>query len=308
VGGRPLQLYLLRGDLRTVLLDTGCAPDPEAIIFPYLVGLGLEPADVDMVVNSHSDLDHCGGNAAMKRAHPGVVLTCGEADRPLIEDPQVMWDRRYGAYAARHAIAPDEAGRTWIMEMLGAAQPVDITWRGGERLRLSHDWLVEIRATPGHSPGHLAIYDPRSRVALTGDAVHGAVYLDTHGRPALCPTYLDVDAYRSTIINLRGWGAEMLAGCHWPVATGPEVATFLDESEEFTHLAERALMDELARRPAGASLRELIDAVGPRLGDWPRAVDVELVYALSGHMDHLTQQGKLWEVSTPRPIRYKAAE
>jgi hypothetical protein len=43
VGNRPLQLYLLRGDARTVLLDSGCAPDPERLVFPYLASIGLSP-------------------------------------------------------------------------------------------------------------------------------------------------------------------------------------------------------------------------------------------------------------------------
>jgi len=58
VGTRPLQLFLLLGSERRVLLDTGCAPDPERLIAPYLAGLGLVPTDIDLVINSHSDLDH----------------------------------------------------------------------------------------------------------------------------------------------------------------------------------------------------------------------------------------------------------
>lgn len=65
-----LSLYLLHGDIRTVLLDTGCAPDPERLIFPYLRKLGLAPADLDLVINTHPDLDYCGGNHAMKSPIP----------------------------------------------------------------------------------------------------------------------------------------------------------------------------------------------------------------------------------------------
>ncbi len=305
VGTRPLQLFLLLGSDRRVLLDTGCAPDPERLIVPYLAGLGLAPSDISLVINSHSDLDHCGGNAAWRRLSPGALLTCGDADRALIEDPQVMYARRYNGYAAAHGLAYDDANRQWILDMLGQAQPIDFTWRGGETLRLSPNWAVEIRATPGHSPGHLSVFDPRSRTALVADAVHGAGYQNTDGTWAMGPTYLDVAAYRRTIAALRGWGAETLAGCHWPVARGAAAITaFLDETEQFVERAERVLLGALAAASGGLTLGELIAAAGPQLGRWPRAADPELVYALAGHMDHLEAQGRVAADHSRAPVRY----
>ncbi len=306
VGQRPLQLFLLRGEQQTVLLDTGSAPDPEKIILPYLAQIGLRPSDVTLVINTHADLDHCGGNAAFKRLSPRTLLSCGEADRALIEDPQVMWARRYNRYASAHGVAYDEADRRWIMEMLGDPQPVDLTWTAGEVLRLGPDWTVEILATPGHSAGHLALFDARRRILLCGDAVHGAVYLDTAGRPALCPTYVDVDAYLGTIRFLRSLQADLLCGCHWPIKRGrAEVEAFLDETEQFVRTAERVVIGAMADHPEGMTLAELIAEAGPRLGEWPRAVDQELMYALAGHLDRLVVHGQARVDATAQPVRYR---
>jgi NAD(P)-dependent dehydrogenase (short-subunit alcohol dehydrogenase family)/glyoxylase-like metal-dependent hydrolase (beta-lactamase superfamily II) len=301
VGTRPLQLFLLIGQERAVLLDTGCAPDPERLIAPYLAGLGLAPTDLSLVINTHADADHCGGNAALHRLSPSTLLTCGEADRALIEDPQVMYARRYNAYAEPHGIAYDAAAERWLMEMLGQAQPIDFTWRGGETLRLGPDWSVEIRSVPGHSPGHLAVFDPRSRTALVGDAVHGLGYRNADGTWAMGPTYIDVAAYERTIAALRQWGIDTLAGCHWPVARGAAaVAAFLDETQQFVERAERALLNALARHPAGLTLRELLLETGPELGSWPRAADLELAYPLAGHLARLEAQGR---ASVNRSVR-----
>jgi glyoxylase-like metal-dependent hydrolase (beta-lactamase superfamily II) len=306
VGTRPLQLYLLRGDMRTVLLDTGCAPDPERLIFPYLRKLGLTPADVDLVINTHPDLDHCGGNHAMKTAHPGLLIACGEADRPMMEDPQKMWNLRYNAYADPHGLKYDDNGRKWIVEMLGQAQPVDWTWRGGETLRLGHDWVVEIHHTPGHSAGHLSVFDPRSHTMFSGDAVQGSVYLDVHGSPALCPTYLHVDTYLATIQYLESLPIERLATCHWPLKTGPEVRDFLSETRQFVELADRLLLEGLRAQNTALGLGELIRLVGPKLGSWPRGVDPELMYALAGNMDRLVALGKVVQCADTKPIQYGA--
>lgn len=304
VGGRPLYLYLLRGPERTVLLDTGTASDPQAVIFPYLDRIGLRPTDIDLVINTHSDLDHCGGNSALKAAHPGVLLSCGEADRFLIEDPERMLEFRYNHYAARHGIAYDETTRAWIRSTLGAPQPVDLTWRGGEILRLGRDWLLEIHHTPGHSFGHLTLFDTRHRIAFTGDAVQGSVYRDTEGRPALCPTYLYVDQYLQTIRYLENLGAAMLCGCHWPVFRGPEVGQFLAESRQFVELADRLVLEVLRERPR--TLQEIITLLSPRLGEWPRSVDIELAYALNGHLERLVALEKVVADESQRPVVFRA--
>jgi len=306
VGTRPLQLFLLTGDQHNLLVDTGCAPDPEKYIFPYLKELGLKPADIDLALITHCDVDHCGGNGALKRANPNILITCGEADRPLVEDPAVMWARRYDKFTEPHGMGYPESAKQWNMEMLGESTPVDWTWRGGESLRLGKDWLVEIHHLPGHSDGHLAIFDPQSRTVLTGDAVHGAVYLDMDGKPALCPTYLNVDPYLATIEHLRRLNADLLAGCHWVVKHGAEIDSFLDESRFFVEKADTLILAELDRRRT-ASLQELINAVGPQLGEWPRPIDHELKYALNGNMEHLVTQGKVTAERSAHPIQYRLA-
>lgn len=305
VGTRPLQLFLLRGQDRCVLLDTGCAPDPERLIAPYLAGLGLKPTDVHLVINTHSDLDHCGGNAAFHRLSPTTLFTCGEADRALIEDPQVLYGRRYNAYAGPHGIEYDAATRRWIMEMSGEAHPIDFTWRGGEVLRLSADWSVEIHSVPGHSPGHLAVFDPRSRTALVGDAVHGAGYQNLDGSWAMGPTYLEVAAYLRTIATLRRWGAQILAGCHWPLQQGEAAITaFLDATQQFVERADHVLLEALRGSPDGLTLRELLAMVGSQLGSWPRTADSELVFALSGNLEQLAARGRVAADRSAFPIRY----
>jgi len=305
VGARPLQLYLLLGSRRRVLLDTGCAPDPDRMVFPYLRDIGLSAADLDLVINTHCDMDHCGGNHAVKLANPKVQITCGAKDRALIEDPQTMWDLRYNAYEKDHGIHYSESERQGIFAAMGSPQPVDATWSGGEILDLDDGWRVEIFHTPGHSEGHLALFDPRSRTLLSGDAVHGSMYPDVEGNPVLCPTYLQVDSYRATIRFLESMQIKCLATCHWPLKRGCAVQGFLAESLAFVQRTEQLLLDDLRNSPAGCTLRELILHLGPELGGWPRSVDTELVYALAGHLQSLVSVHKVLAVPNPKGMVFK---
>jgi glyoxylase-like metal-dependent hydrolase (beta-lactamase superfamily II) len=307
VGTRPLQLFLLRGSAQSVLLDTGCAQDPEQIIFPYLHSINAEPQEIGMVINTHCDMDHCGGNRSIKLANPAVQITCGAQDRELIEDPQVMWARRYNAYDEKHSIHYDDITRKSIFEAMGERQPVDRTWRGGEKVDLGSGWQIEIHPTPGHSKGHLAVFDPRSGTMLSGDAVHGALYPDAEGHPVLCPTYLEPESYLATIDYLDSLPIACLATCHWPLKRGSAIREFLAESRDFAHRAEEALLTQLARNPAGLTLRELTAGCGPVLGSWPRAGDGELVYALAGHLETLVRQNRITEVPGTRPAVFRMA-
>ncbi len=304
VGARPLYLYLLCGETRTVLLDSGTAADPERLIFPYLAGIGLNAASIDLVINTHADADHVGGNAALKRANPRLALTCGAADRMLIQDPPAMIARRYGAYRAREDIGPNAAANQWYADMLGEPQSIDWTWSGGETLRLGPDWVVEIHHTPGHSAGHLTIFDPRSRTALMGDTLHGGVGRDAADKPTF-PAYTDVATYLQSVETIRRLEPELLAGCHWEMMRGAEVNQFLEASAAYVHMLDDALLAALEQRSQGATLRELIWGIAPQWTAGHSVSELELVFTFAANMQALVRSGRICEDTSVNPVRYR---
>lgn len=303
VGARPLQLFLLVGDTHILLLDTGTAADPERFVFPYLDTLGLAPGDIDLVISTHADADHVGGNAALKRASPRAAITCGEPDRILIQDPAAMIAERYNAYRARHGIGTDASVDAWLVGMLGEPQAVDWTWCGGETLRLGRDWVVEILHTPGHSPGHLTIFDPRSRTALMGDAIHGGIGRDASGNLTF-PAYIELKPYLKTIEAMRRLAPETLAGCHWDVRRGAQVNQFLDASLDYVRGLDDILLSELEQMPDGATLHELIQSGGFKFSDGHPVSVLEFAYTFAANMDYLVARGRVREDATQTPVRY----
>ncbi|RME86238.1 MAG: MBL fold metallo-hydrolase [Caldilineae bacterium] len=289
VGGRPLQLVYLRGDSASILLDTGCARDPVQFIIPQMQEAGGTPTDLTWIINTHCDLDHTGGNHLMKQYAPQAILACGDADRPACMGPQALFQLRYDAYRGDHQIYYDEETRRWILDQSGQDQPIEATFVGGEHLLLGSDWVVEVVALPGHSHGHLGILDRKNRALYAGDAIHGRVYLGFDGKEKLPPTYLHVDEYLATIRLVEHLPIDTFVGCHWPVMRGEEIARFCAESRQFVEQAESMLLEYLAEPH---TLREACLALGPRLGDWPHGpLDLELVFALNGHLQRLLQRG-----------------
>src|SRR5437773_8954600 len=102
-GGRNLVQYVFVGQ-NVVLVDTGIADTPEKVIFPYLEHLRLKPDDIRLVINTHPDVDHQGGNHYIKQAAVEAWLACGTADRKLVENPQTLYDERYNYLREEHDV------------------------------------------------------------------------------------------------------------------------------------------------------------------------------------------------------------
>ena len=304
VGGRPLHLPLLLGPTHAVLIDTGCAADFTGAILPALRALKLDPARLTHAINTHCDFDHQGGNSAVMAACPSVRLYCGEADRVQIESPDRLIALRYDAYRRDHGISYGNGVRQAIRRELGEPQSVDGIFRGGELLRLDADRELEILHLPGHSCGHLGVLDRKHQTLFGGDAIHGKVYLDLAGNPALCPTYLYVQPYLETIRRIEKMPIETYVGCHWPIKRGGEITAFCSESRTFVEDAQQLILDFLHDHPQGSTLRELCLQVGPRLGDWPAAVNIELCYAFAGHLADLTSRNVISENRSLKPFIY----
>jgi len=288
---RMVYVHLLVGEDAAMLVDTGCAHNPEQEILPYMRRIGLEPARLTYIVISHSDIDHQGGNAPMKVAAPQAILACHGLDRPWVEDTEALIAGRYAQFETDHDIGYGEEGKTSIRRGC-LSQPLDLLLSGGEHFRLGPDWYVAAVHTPGHTWGHLAIYDLRSGTLIAGEATMWTAILDDDWQPAMPPTYCYVDTYLATQDRLLAMDIDLLAPAHWPLQQGAAVAEYVSESRNYCLLVERALLD-FAVGGHSFTLREAIDQLGPTLGRWPFAANQDFSYGMAGNLESLTKRGLL---------------
>ncbi|MGH9452668.1 MAG: MBL fold metallo-hydrolase [Terriglobia bacterium] len=301
-GGRHLFQYLLVGD-NTLLVDTGLAYTPERTIFPALKKLGIKPGQIKLAITTHADGDHQGGNDAIKRESPQTWLSCGKADRAMVEDPRTLWDQRYNFLKQDYGVGIDpnpspDAGRPRRM---------DVCFTGGEPVRVRDDWHVEVLHVPGHSHGHLALLDRKQKAAFAGDAIHGRGCPKADGTMALPVTYYYVDAYLSTLTLFENLPIETLYTGHWPTMHGAEIRDFIAISRQTVQIFDEVILKTLAGRPDGVEMQELINAIGKAFGDWPQSTWVFIMFPLKGHLDRLVEQGRVREIRTTRPFKWALA-
>ncbi len=286
LGPRPFSQYLLR-DERTLLFDTGVRETPAEVILPFLDG--LQP---DLVLNSHADVDHFGGNAAIKQAAPGALFLAHALDVPWIESADAIMRERYGWYAAHGIGYPDDVF-AWLRDALGADTPVDVHLRAGERIRLGQRLTVEVLHLPGHTAGHIGLWDAASRTAIVMDAVMGRGLLDMDGNVISPPPYFDVAAYLGTARTLQELRPQRLLTAHYDVIEGTEVERFLADTVAFVEDAARLVAEALAERGT-LTLPEALELGDPRLGPFT-AMGNELAGSLRAHLRELVEEGRASE-------------
>lgn len=264
LGPRFMAQYLLVGDERSVLVDTGLAATPDAVLLPALDGAGVEP---DLILISHADLDHCGGNRRMHERYPRALLACHELDRPWIESNASMLTENYLWHEPYGFDQPDENERRKMLAQLGGDAPVDLGLRGGETIRIAPDRRLEILHLPGHTPGHIGLWDPRDRVAIIIDAALLDGIYDRLGNKLIPPRYYDADAYRETIRRIRSLEPELLLTAHYPPMSITDAREFCDRSLAHVDAVEAIVREERAAGESG--LRRLTERVNLRLGPCP---------------------------------------
>jgi glyoxylase-like metal-dependent hydrolase (beta-lactamase superfamily II) len=267
LGARFMAQYVLAGDARTVLFDTGMADTPAGVIQPYLESIGSGLDAIDDVLTSHADNDHVGGNRALRDLHPRARFACHELDRRWVESNDALVAENYLWHEAYGFDEPDEQGRAALRASCGGDAPVDTGLTGGATLRLGDAWRIEVLHLPGHTFGHLGIWDPRSRAAIVIDAVLERGIYGRDGALLIPPRVYDLTAYRETIRRLRALEPDLLLTAHYPVMDGPAARDFLDRSLTFTNEVEAAVREELA---AGTTeLWPLTQRVDERFGPYP---------------------------------------
>jgi len=303
VGERNVFQYLLASEDRDALLliDTGLTETPREVVIPALRNLGLRASALRMIVVTHPDVDHQGGLAGLREVCENAVAACGFCDQAMVRDPEHMVADRYGCYEREHGIGLSAEELGWCRANYGAPAEIDLTFSGGETVRLGERQL-DVLAAPGHSAGHLVLYERDTGMLFSSDAVHWRACPAADGSPALCPTYEEVGDYLGTIALIESLAPAELHSGHWPTRSGPEVLAFLDESREFVARVD-SVLTPLLERPV--TLADACREVQAEVGPWASEPEM-LRFAVSGHLRRMLREGAIERVEpTQSPLRYR---
>lgn len=287
IGAKPMAMYLITGD-RLILVDTGLPDTPETVYLPAIAAAGRTPDDVALAVITHADADHIGGNHALREHFPHALLSCHALDKRWCSDPEVLTNERYDGFL-RYGLRYDAEVFRVLRSWMGPAEPMDLLLQQGDQIRISDDEWLEVHHAPGHTAGHLLLFNPTHRYALIGDAIFGDAQRSTEGAKAAAPPYTDVVAYRGTIDLIERLAPDLLLTCHYPVMRGEEITRFIRDSRAWSIRAEEAVADLLAHREGSVTLHDAIQALNTVLG--PFNDPGELQWPLLAHFAFACESG-----------------
>ena len=154
--------YLVREDDGLTVIDTMLGDSAGKII----AGAEAVGAPIVRILLTHAHADHIGALDALKERLPEAEVIISARDARLLAkdmslDPGEPEDKLRGGYP-------------------GAKTKPDRTVEAGERVG-----SLEVIATPGHTPGHVALLDHRDRTLYCGDVYStlGGVATSAHLNP-----------------------------------------------------------------------------------------------------------------------------
>lgn len=145
--------FLVTGDERLILVDTGFSDADADIIMDAIENMGRKHSDLKLCVLTHRHGDHTGGLKKLKKTLKFEVMA-HELDMPAIQK--------------------------------STGHEVERVLKGGERLPDCGG--INILHTPGHTAGHISLHLPRIKTLIAGDAVVSA-----GEHLVVSPTYLSSD-------------------------------------------------------------------------------------------------------------------
>lgn len=230
-----------------VLVDAGVAgPDGEALLLDAWTAAGQPRLTI---VLTHTHPDHTGGVLVMQQ-RTGARVLVHEAERERLAD-------------------------SGLTELSTVADGDELTV-GTVTLRVLH--------VPGHSPGHISLWEPQSRLLFTGDNVLGG-----DGTSWIGPPDGNMADYLASLERCLALQPAALAPGHGPVVT--EATARIKALIEHRLAREEQLVALLGAGPASvAALAEAVYAGRVDRASWWVAEAT-----VAGHLEKLVRDGRVRE-------------
>jgi glyoxylase-like metal-dependent hydrolase (beta-lactamase superfamily II) len=241
----PPNIYLVGADQLT-LIDAGYDRETDVRFILDAVG----EARLERIVLTHGHIDHAGGAWAAREA-TGAEVCAHPADASNIE-------RRF------------------------PGNKVDRLVEEGEKLNAG-SFTLEVIHTPGHAPGHIALYIESEGVLFPGDLVTG------EGSTLVAPPEGNIKAYMESLRRVRKMPMKMLLPGHGPVREDPDIR--IAELIEHRELREICIYKCLADAEVPLNLKALVKVM--YLGLIHPALEMAAAGTAWAHLEKMIEDGNV---------------
>ena len=287
----PANSFLLEDSKGVVLIEAGCGfPECWSRLREFLSDNGYAPSDVHTLFLSHAHPDHMGAVPfLLKEASPRVLIH--EIEAPYAREPALLnlsFDMSHITDYYRERLDASQPPSIDIISYfenlcpMGAVEATEVI-KGGDVLELGGR-RFQVVETPGHSPGHVSLFEPEDGTLLTFDLVGAVVAW-------YCPSGGGAKSYLSSLSRIEALGARLILPSHGTPMT--DVRGAVSSTREVLLGRERKVLEILKSGPA--RLLEITDALFPN-------ENVRMFPGLQithSHLIKLEEEGRVSRGGTP---------
>lgn len=165
---RAINSYVIRGRDRFLIIDTGMnRPECVEVMQARLKELAVDLDRTDIFA-THGHSDHVGLVSLLKTETTRVFLHA--ADAAIILDQNLWSDLARAARGHGFPDADNAVEKHPGKQYLFTGRPEFTHLTEGDTLRVGR-YLFRCVETPGHTPGHLCLYEPEAKLFFSGDHI-----------------------------------------------------------------------------------------------------------------------------------------
>ncbi len=174
---RYVNTYLMRGSDGYLLIDTGWSDEALTSLQQQLTKVGISFSDISQIVVTHTHPDHyglanrlkqlSGAKLALHHLEIGVIESRYSDETDFLSRLEQWWHVNGVSATEVKKFREDfqKIARIFISPVLP-----DVTLHGGETIS-SGVFNFQVLWTPGHSAGHISLYEPKQKILFSGDHI-----------------------------------------------------------------------------------------------------------------------------------------
>jgi len=174
---KHINTYLVQGNNEYLLIDTGWnMKEAFDSLKKQLDEIGIDFKDISQIVITHVHPDHYGLAGRLKQLSQ-AKLAMHLIERDFIDSRYINMDnllQQMEQWLHINGVPTDELPKLQMasvgMRKFVAPALPDVILRGGETISIG-SFSFKVLWTPGHSPGHICLYEPTQEILIAGDHI-----------------------------------------------------------------------------------------------------------------------------------------
>ncbi len=243
-----INTYLVQDNSGYVIIDTGWdSPESVESLERQLAEIKIGLSDIKRVILTHCHIDHLGLMSKLKRSYQAkIYLHQNELDLIKIrfsggDNFLPLTDKFLQSHGVPETeLSPPEIPIPVTTELV-STQP-DVLLHGGEEIRVG-EYNLRVINTPGHTPGHIALYEPHKKFLFSGDvllptiATNAAIHVQHMKNP--------LQQYLNSLSTLKELDIDLILPGHEYVFSGhrQRIEELLNHHQEKAQEIRRAFTD-----------------------------------------------------------------